>query len=88
MIRTHSLCGAVLLLLACVAAPAQDRTAEEQKPASLYGMATNSLTSEPLPHVEVWLLRKVSGRFSSYRHTVTGPDGRFSLTGIEAGPIF
>src|SRR5579864_754596 len=88
MIRTHSLVGAVLLLLACVATPAQDRTAEEQKPASLYGMATNSLTSGPLPHVEIWLLRKVSGRFSSYRHTVTGPDGRFSLTGIEAGSYF
>lgn len=90
MNRTHNLCGAVLLLLACVAAPAQDRDgpAEEQKPASLYGMATNNLTSEPLPNVEVWLLRKVSGRFSSYRHTVTGPSGRFSLTGIEAGSYF
>lgn len=90
MIRTHSLCGAVLLLLACVAAPAQDRDgpSEEKKPAGLYGMATNSLTSEPLPHVEIWLLRKVSGRFSSYRHTVTGRDGRFSLTGIEAGSYF
>lgn len=79
------LCGVALLLLASVGAPAQDSPAEDKKPASLYGMATNSLTGEPLAHVEVELRRKISGRFSSYRRTVTGRDGRFSLIGIEAG---
>lgn len=79
------LCGMALLLLTCVSAPAQDSPTEEQKPARLSGMATNSLTGEPLAHVEVELRRKISGHFSSYRRTVTGPDGRFSLIGIEAG---
>jgi hypothetical protein len=51
-------------------------------------MATNVLTGEPLPHVEVWLLRKVSGHFASYRHTTTSRDGRFLLTGIEPGSYF
>jgi hypothetical protein len=87
MNRGHSLCGAILLLLACIAVPAQD-SPSEAKPGSLYGIAKNSLSGEPLAHVEVWLQRKISGHSYSYRHTETGPDGRFSLTGIEAGSYF
>lgn len=83
-----NLCGAMLLLLACAASSPQENPAEAQKPAGLYGLVTNSLTGEPLAHVEVWLLRRISGRFSSYRYTVTGPDGRFSLSGIEAAAYF
>jgi hypothetical protein len=88
MNRAYSLCGAMLLLLSYVATPAQDNPAQEEKPAGLSGIATNGLTGEPLAHVEVSLLRRISGRFSSYRHTVTSPDGRFSLTGIESGSYF
>jgi protocatechuate 3,4-dioxygenase beta subunit/5-hydroxyisourate hydrolase-like protein (transthyretin family) len=85
MNHAHSLFGAALLLLTCVVTSAQDGPAEGKKPASLAGMATNSLTGEPLPHVEVELQRKISGHISSYRRAVTGRDGRFLLTGIEAG---
>ncbi len=87
MNRGHSLWGAILLLLACGSALAQDSPAEP-KPGGLYGIANNSLTGEPLAHVEVWLQRRISGHLYSYRHTVTAPDGRFSLTGIEAGSYF
>lgn len=80
--------GIALLLLAGLSVLAQDHPPEEEKPAKISGIATNSLSGEPLPRVEVWLLRKISGRFSSYTHTVTGGDGRFSLTGIEAGAYF
>jgi hypothetical protein len=80
----------MLLLITSVPVSAQDKdvTTEERKPAALYGIAMSSLTAEPLAHVEVWLLRRISGRFSSYRHIATGLDGRFSLTGIEEGSYF
>src|ERR1041385_8099887 len=87
MNRSHRFCATMLLLIASVPIYAQgrDATTDERKPASLSGIAMNTLTGEPLPHVEIWLLRRISGRFSSYRHIATGLDGRFSLTGIEAG---
>jgi hypothetical protein len=94
MNRAHSACGVLLLLLACAAAPAQVRPAPEKKPASLYGMAINSLTGQPLAHVEVELQRKIGDlfpnlpMFTGYRRALTGRDGRFSLIGVEAGSYF
>jgi hypothetical protein len=86
----HRFCATIVLLIAAVPISAQDKhsTTEERKRAALSGIAMNTLTGEPLAHVEVWLLRRISGRFSSYRHVATGLDGRFSLTDIEAGSFF
>lgn len=90
MNRTNRFCATMVLLIASVPVYAQDKdiTIEERKPAALSGIAMNTLTGVPLAHVEVWLLRKISGRFSSYRHIATDLNGRFSLAGIEGGSYF
>ncbi|MBZ5525373.1 MAG: carboxypeptidase-like regulatory domain-containing protein [Acidobacteriia bacterium] len=86
---------AMLFLFACVAGWAQQgalpagSVVEEKKLSGFSGMAMNSLTGAPLPHVEVRLLRTtagdVSNPFASWGHTATGLDGKFALTGIEPG---
>jgi hypothetical protein len=90
MNRSHRFYATMLLLIASVPVSAQDKdvTTEARKSAALSGIAVNSLTGEPLAHVEVWLLRRISGRFSSYRHIATDLNGRFSLAGIEGGSYF
>lgn len=75
------------LVLICALARAQVDSGEEEKPASLYGMVTNSLTGEPLGHAHVQLrLREGTGP-TSYG-AVTNADGRFSITRIAAGKYF
>ncbi len=66
-----------LLTLACVAAPplliAQDRTG------SIRGVVTSAASNTPVPGAQVFVIGTRLG-------AVTGTDGRYTITGVAAGP--
>jgi hypothetical protein len=63
--------------------PQSEQKAETQKPASLSGVVTNSVTGEPLAHAQVHLYSP--GQQGSRYGATTTVDGRFSIHGIVPG---
>jgi Carboxypeptidase regulatory-like domain len=86
MQRTNKCSSQLILavLLAGVMAQAQTDATQEQKPAVVSGVVTNSLTGEPLAHAHVRLDLFTQQKGSRYG-AITAVDGRFAIKAIAAG---
>jgi hypothetical protein len=77
-------------LLAAAVAHGQKDSSEEQKPASISGVVSNSLTGVPLAHARVILVSQTGAQACSLfqntcRYVTTAVDGRFSINEIVPG---
>jgi hypothetical protein len=77
----------LIFLLVCGLGGAQTDTSNEQKTATVKGMATNTVSGAPIPHARVRLRRGVGSSAQTYT-AVTNEQGWFSMNSIEPGEYF
>jgi hypothetical protein len=74
----------VLLLLSIPCVAQDESTPAENRPASLFGVVTNSVTGEPLGHVRVKIYPNV-GDVATVHNALSNADGHFAITNITPG---
>lgn len=82
--RNNFLACFLLLLFSMPGAAQDDSTPAENRPASLSGVVTNSVSGEPLGHVHVTISR-TQGDIAANYNGLSNADGHFAITNITPG---